>query len=69
MNDRKPKRLARDTLALEFPKWDLDKQFRFIKTLIKSACANNREFTTEFAKYFSKPGENLFAPLIKALMG
>ena len=69
MGDRKPKRVARDLLMYEFPKWDLDKQFRFIKTLIRSACANNREFTTEFAKYFSKPGQDMFAPLIKALMG
>ena len=68
MADRKPKRLARDFLMSEFPRWDLDKQFRFIKTLIKSACANNREFTTEFGKYFSKPGQDMFAPLIKALM-
>lgn len=67
--DKKPKRLARDMLSLEFPKWDLDKQFRFIKTLIKSACANNREFTKEFANYFSKPGQDMFASLIKALLG
>ena len=69
IGDRKPKRVARDSLMYEFPRWDLDKQFRFIKTLIKSACANNREFTTEFAKYFSKPGQDMYAPLIKALMG
>ncbi|MBO5447439.1 hypothetical protein J6A34_08035 [bacterium] len=69
MGDRKPKRVVRDMVFYEFPTWNLDKQFRFIKTLIKSACANNREFTTEFAKYFSKPGQDMFAPLIKALMG
>lgn len=69
MGDRKPKRVARDMIFYEFPKWDLDRQFRFIKTLIKSACANNREFTTEFSKYFSKPGQDMFAPLIKALLG
>ncbi len=69
MKDRKPKRLARDTLSIEFPKWDLDKQFRFVKTLIKSACANNRAFTKEFANYFSKPGQDMFAALIKALLG
>ena len=69
MGDRKPKRVVRDMVFYEFPTWNLDKQFRFIKTLIKSACVNNREFTTEFAKYFSKPGQDMFAPLIKALMG
>lgn len=69
LSDRKPKRVARDNIIQEFSLWDLDKQFRFIKTLIQSACANNREFTTEFGKYFSKPGQDMFAPLIKALMG
>lgn len=69
MGDRKPKRVVRDMIFYEFPTWNLDKQFRFIKTLIKSSCANNREFTTEFSKYFSKPGQDMFAPLIKALMG
>lgn len=67
-NDRKPKRLARESLRYGFANWSIDKQFRFVKTLIKSACANNREFTTEFSQYFSKPGQDLFAPLIKALM-
>ena len=67
--DRKPKRLLRDALASEFHHWDIDKQLRFIKTMIRSACANNNEFTVEFSKYFSKPGQDMFAPLIKALMG
>jgi len=66
--DRKPKRLERESLERNFPKWDIDKQFRFIQTMIKSACANNRVFTHEFANYFSKPGQDLFAPLIYALM-
>ncbi len=66
--DKKPKRVVRDALAYEFPRWDVDKQLRFIKALIKSACANNREFTTEFSQYFSKPGQDMFAPLIRALM-
>ena len=66
--DRKPKRLARDELAREFPVWDIPKQYRFVKTLIKSSCANNTEFTAEFSKYFSKPGQDLFAPLIREIM-
>ena len=66
--DKKPKRLSRDNLHNEFPKWDLGKQYRFVKTLIKSACANNREFTKEFPQYFSKPGQDLFEPLLKAMM-
>ena len=66
--DRKPKRLARDELAREFPIWNIPKQYRFVKTLIKSSCANNTEFTTEFSKYFSKPGQDLFAPLIREIM-
>jgi len=68
MPDKKSKRLERNSLKFDFPRWDLEKQFRFIQTLIKSACANNREFTYEFSKYFSKPGQDLFAPLIKAMM-
>ncbi len=67
-NDRKPKRLARMSLQEEFPKWDIDKQYRFIKTLIESSCANNREFTEEFAEYFSRGGKDLFEPLIEALL-
>ena len=66
--DRKPKRLSRDNMAAEFNSWDIRKQYRFIKTLIKSACANNREFTKEFPQFFSHPGQDLFAPLLKAMM-
>ncbi|MCR5265253.1 MAG: hypothetical protein K6E29_01500 [Cyanobacteria bacterium RUI128] len=66
--DRKPKRLSRDNLHNEFPTWDLGKQYRFVKTLIKSACANNREFSKEFPQYFSKPGQDLFEPLLKVMM-
>ncbi len=67
-NDRKPKRLARDNMSAEFNSWDVGKQYRFIKTLIKSACANNKEFTGEFPQYFSRPGQDLFAPLLKTMM-
>ena len=67
-SDSKPKRVARNNIRNDFNSWPTDKQYRFIKTLIKSSCANNRSFTTEFAEYFSKPGEDLFAPLIKDLM-
>lgn len=67
-SDRKPKRLSRDNLHNEFKTWELDKQYRFVKTLIKSACANNTAFTQEFPQYFSKPGQDMFAPLIKAMM-
>ncbi len=66
--DKKPKRLARMRLEKDFDTWDIDKQFRFIKTLIASSCANNTDFTKEFSKYFSRGGEDLFAPLIKQLL-
>lgn len=66
--DRKPKRLARESLRYDFDSWSINKQYRFITTLIKSSCANNRNFTAEFPQYFSKAGQDLFAPLIKALM-
>lgn len=66
--DSKPKRLARESLKYDFNNWSIEKQFRFVKTLIKYSCANNRAFTTEFSQYFSKPGQDLFEPLIKALM-
>ena len=67
-SDRKPKRLSRDNLHNEFKTWEIDRQYRFVKTLIKSACANNTAFTQEFPQYFSKPGQDMFAPLIKAMM-
>lgn len=67
--DTKEKRVNRINLENTFSKMELDKQFRFIKTLIESACANNRLFSQEFEQYFSKPGQDLFAKLIKALMG
>ncbi len=67
-SDRKPKRLSRDTLHIDFPAWSIEKQYRFVTAMIKSACANNKIFTTEFGEYFSKPGQDLFAPLIKAMM-
>ena len=66
--DMKPKRLSRDNMAAEFNSWDVRKQYRFIKTLIKSACANNKDFTKEFPQYFSHPGQDLFAPLFKKMM-
>lgn len=67
--DAKPKRLSRDSLPASFRTWDTDKQYRFIKTLIQGSCANNTDFTYEFAQYFSKSGNDPFAPLIKALLG
>ncbi len=67
--DAKPKRLSRNILPSLFNSWDTDKQFRFIKTLIHGSCANNTNFTTEFAEYFSKSGNDPFEPLIKALLG
>lgn len=66
--DKKPKRLARENLATEFDNWTTDKQFRFIKTLIESSCANNTNFTTEFPEYFSRKGSDPFEPLISAMM-
>ncbi len=65
--DHKPKRLAREKLEKEFDTWDTEKQYRFLKALIESACANNSEFTTEFNEYFSRGGKDLFEPLIEAL--
>ena len=67
-SDKKPKRLSRDNLHNEFPTWELGKQYRFVKALIKSACGNNKIFTQEFQQYFSKPGQDLFDPLLKAMM-
>ena len=67
--DQKPKRLARNNMAAEFNSWPLDKQYRFIKTLIHASCANNRDFTNEFSQYFNKPGNDPFRPLISKLMG
>lgn len=68
-SDSKPKRVARVTLGHDFDSWTTDKQYRFIKALIKSSCGNNKFFTSEFAGYFSQPGEDLFEPLINELMG
>ncbi len=67
--DVKPKRVSREKLIKEFDSWDTHKQYRFIKTLIHGSCANNTDFTTEFSEYFSKSGNDPFAPLINALMG
>ncbi len=66
--DHKPKRLSREKLEKEFDTWDTGKQYRFLKALIESACANNREFTVEFKEYFSRGGDDLFEPLIEALV-
>lgn len=68
-NDMKSKRVARENLVHEFDKWGIDKQFRFVKTLIESSCGNNHSFTDEFPQYFSKPGNDPFDPLIKKLIG
>ncbi len=66
--DKKPKRLARMELEKDFDTWDVDKQYRMVKTLIESACSNNTNFTDEFPQYFSRTGKDLFEPLIKALI-
>ena len=66
--DSKPKRLARENMPFDFNSWDVNKQYRFVKALIQSACGNNKSFTNEFENYFSKPGQDLFEPLLKALM-
>lgn len=66
-NDMKPKRLAREKLQTDFPQWEVDKQYRFVKTLIESSCANNTDFTQEFREYFSRGGPDLFEPLIQKL--
>ncbi|MDD3150144.1 MAG: hypothetical protein PHV68_04855 [Candidatus Gastranaerophilales bacterium] len=65
-NDVKPKRIAREKLQSEFETWSTDKQYRFVKTLIKSSCNSSANFTTEFPEYF-QTGKDHFAPLLKTL--
>ncbi len=66
--DMKPKRRARMNIEKDFQSWDIDKQYRFVKTLIEASCANNREFTKEFPQYFTMGGKDLFEPLINKLV-
>lgn len=67
-NDCKPKRLARENLKSDFDSWGIDKQYRFVKTLIESGCSNNTDFTEEFRSYFSRAGKDPFEPLLKSIM-
>lgn len=67
-NDVKPKRVARENLKNDFNSWGIDKQFRFVKTLIEASCANNRNFTDEFPEYFRMSGNDPFGPMIRAMM-
>jgi len=60
----KPKIERRKNLREEFDTWDVDKQYEFIKTLIKASCGENEP--DKFPEYFTN-GPDYFKPLLKAL--
>lgn len=66
-DDAKPKRLARERLQNEFEIWPIDKQYNFIKDMIKGSCSNGREFTTEFPEHFKSVEVKRFADLMKEI--
>ena len=52
----------RQQLEYEFDKWDIDKQFRLVKTIIKASCCDE----DDFPEYFSN-SNNSFERLIKTI--
>ncbi len=67
-SDAKPKRLARERLETESYDWSWEKQYRFVTTMIKGSCANNKPFTIEFPEYFSGVGQvDRFKSLMDAI--
>lgn len=60
----KEKYAQREKLEKEFDRWDVDKQFRFIKSLIYSSCG---ESTGDFPEYFKSSEVSKFNELMKAV--
>lgn len=53
----------RDKLASDFEHWSVDKQFRFVKSLILAGCGEE----TEFPEYFASNTEDKFMRIMKAV--
>lgn len=53
----------RDKLVKDFEAWDVDKQFRFIKSLILAGCGEK----TEFPEYFASNTEDKFMEIMRAV--
>lgn len=53
----------REKLANEFESWEIDKQFRFVKSLILAGCGES----TEFPEYFASNTEDKFMQIMRAV--
>lgn len=59
----KEKYQQREKLAKGFDSWSIDKQFRFIKSLMLASCGEK----TEFPEYFTSNTEDKFMEIMKAV--
>lgn len=64
-NNSQPKEKyeKRKNISHEFEKWDTEKQFSFIKAMIKASCGDNEDFE----EYFQSSEDQKFSALLKAL--